>query len=194
MVGTIPGGILPTRSVHTSLMCIRVCFNISFQQPASTTTVVENQNSMAGEEMDADSNNNHDQATFPQPAGSFNFTAPTSGNHNHALTPPCSATPPPAQQPHLSLNKPTSRSTNPLLPQQPPPVSQHPHPLLNNPLPEEAGSITLFSDISCSKFCHCNDYAFSLFQAMLQVCLQREQALHLGVVQEVLISVVVLVV
>jgi hypothetical protein len=34
---------------------------------------------MGGEEMDADSNNNHDQTAFPQATGGFNFTAPTAG-------------------------------------------------------------------------------------------------------------------
>ena len=41
--------------------------------------MVENQNSMGGEEMDADSNNNHDQTTFPQTTGGFNFTASAAG-------------------------------------------------------------------------------------------------------------------
>ena len=48
-------------------------------QQQATVPVVENQNSMGGEEMDADSNNNHDQNTFPQATGGFNFTAPTAG-------------------------------------------------------------------------------------------------------------------
>ena len=46
---------------------------------SSTTPVVENQNSMGGEDMDADSNNNHDQTTFPPATGGFTFNTPTAG-------------------------------------------------------------------------------------------------------------------
>ena len=50
----------------------------SFQQ-SSTVPVAENQNSMGGEDMEEDSNNNHEQATFPKVPGGFNFTAPAAG-------------------------------------------------------------------------------------------------------------------
>ncbi|XP_028406164.1 nuclear pore complex protein Nup153-like [Dendronephthya gigantea] len=67
-------------------------FSFTGAQP-SAAPVVENQNSMGGEEMDADSNNNHDQATFPQVSGGFNFTPQQPGGTSNLFSAGSSGTP-----------------------------------------------------------------------------------------------------